>query len=282
MKATMVRANLLRWAGGATAVVGTMVIAFGSLAVPAAAGGNPNFEGILDASPPTGFLVSPNAYQMSGGSVTVDFDVVVRNLTSKSHKVALNLSADHILTYHGVNVENGQPGQAGITFSGPGGTTQEAMPGAQSFMATWGAKQTLTLDRTLSLGQCGYFQVDIWAPVSHPTPGQRHRATLASGFIRVLGCAGVGAGSPTPTPAGGVGASSPTPTPAGGVGAASATPSPSGSVSASSGSPSGGVLAASTPATGASSPDPWLWIGLVMLTAGVLLVGAGRALRRRA
>jgi len=72
------------------------------------------------------------------------------------------------------------------------------------------------------LDTCGYFQLDIWAPVSDlqdgsngaiatSDPSQRDRATLASGFIRILGCGGSGP-SPTPSPT-----STPTPTPTGSV-----------------------------------------------------------------
>ena len=133
MKITHQKSTLLRGAGGLAAAIGAASIAFGAFATSAAAGGNPNFEGILSAAAPTGFMSSPLAYDVSGGPVTVDFDVVVTNLTAVTQSVGLNFSADHILTYNGVDVSDGQPGQPGITFTGPSGTTQVAMPGTQSF-----------------------------------------------------------------------------------------------------------------------------------------------------
>ena len=136
MKITHRKSTLLRGAGGLAAAVGAASIAFGAFATSAAAGGNPNFEGILSAAAPTGFMSSPLAYDVSSGPVTVDFDVVVTNLTAVSQSVGLNFSADHILTYNGVDVSDGQPGQPGITFTGPSGTTQVAMPGTQSFTTT--------------------------------------------------------------------------------------------------------------------------------------------------
>ena len=263
-----------RPAGGLVAGIGAILIALGSLAVPVAAGGNPDFGGILAASPPTGFLVSPNAYDVSHGAVFVDFDVVAKNLTTQSQTVALNFSLYHILTYNGVNVADGQPGQAGITFSGPAGTTQALMPGTQAFTVTWSAKQSQTLMHEYSVDSCGYFQIDIWAPVAHPATGQRHREYLASGFIRVLGCTSVVSPSPSPT------GSSPTTTPSptgsvlptstssptsggGGLGAATSSASPT---------PAGAVLAASTPGTGAGDPAGGIGIGILLLAIGGLLL----------
>ena len=261
MKITHQKSTLLRGVGGVAAVLGATSIAFGAFATSAVAGGNPNFEGILSSAAPTGFMPSPLAYDVSGGPVTVDFDAVVTNLTAVTQSVALNFSADHILTYDGVDVSDGQPGQPGITFTGPSGTTQVVMPGSQSFTTTWTADQVNSLDLQYTFGSCGYYQLDIWAPASGGSDGsgQRDRATLASGFIRVLGCGG-GGGSPTPSP--------------------TATPSPSGSVQPTSTdgptpSPDGGVLAASTPGTGAGGSGG-LGLGLLLLGIGAVLVIAGR------
>jgi len=266
MKITHRKSTLLRGAGGLAAAVGAASIAFGAFATSAAAGGNPNSEGILSAAAPTGFMSSPLAYDVSSGPVTVDFDVVVTNLTAVSQSVGLNFSADHILTYNGVDVSDGQPGQPGITFTGPSGTTQVAMPGTQSFTTDWSADQVVDLDLQYNFDACGYYQLDIWAPTSGGSDGsgQRDRATLASGFIRVLGCDGGGSGSPTPSP--------------------TATPSPSGSVQPTSTdsptpSPDGGVLAASTPGTGAGGSGDGLGLGLLLLGVGAVLVIAGRTRR---
>ena len=263
MKITHQKSTLLRGAGGLVAAIGATSIAFGAFATSAAAGGNPNFEGILSAAAPTGFMSSPLAYDVSGGPVTVDFDVVVTNLTAVTQSIGLNFSADHILTYNGVDVSDGQPGQPGITFTGPSGTTQVAMPDTQSFTTTWSGDQVVNLDLQYSLDSCGYYQLDIWAPTSGGSDGsgQRDRATLASGFIRVLGCSGGGSGSPTPSP-------TETPSPSGSVQPTStASPTPS---------PDGGVLAASTPGTGAGGSGDGLGIGLLLLGIGAALVIAGR------
>ncbi len=268
MNITHQKSALLRGAGGLAAAIGAASIAFGAFATSAAAGGNPNFEGILSAAAPTGFMSSPLAYDVSGGPVTVDFDVAVTNLTAVTQLVGLNFSADHILTYNGVDVADGQPGQPGITFTGPSGTTQVAMPGTQSLTTTWCGDQVVNLALQYNLDSCGYYQLDIWAPVSggSDSSGQRDRATLASGFIRVLGCGG-GSGSPTPSP-------TTTPSPTGSVQPTStASPSPSGSPTS---SPDGGVLAASTPGTGAGGGGDGFGLGLLLLGIGAVLVIAGR------
>ena len=110
----------LKRVGGLSALAGAITLGVALLTSQGAlAGGNPDFEGILSAAQPTGFMSSPDAYDISGGPVTVDFDVVVTNKTNTLQTVALNFSAHHILTYNGVDVSDGQPGQPGITFTGP-------------------------------------------------------------------------------------------------------------------------------------------------------------------
>ena len=261
MNSTSRRTTLLRGAGGLAAVVGATGIALAAFATSAAADGNPNFDGILSAAAPSGFISSPQAYNASGGPVTVDFNVVVRNLTDASQSVALNFSADQILTYDGTSVVDGQPGQAGITFAGPQGTTQMEVAGSQSFTQGWSPGQVVTIERQYSLDTCGYYQLDIWAPVTDHSSGERYHETLASGFIRVLGCDGGGSGSPTPTPA-------TTPTPDGSVqGVSTATPSPS---------PDGSVDAITTPSTGAGGTGGGLWLGALLLSTGLLLLTVSR------
>jgi hypothetical protein len=227
------RGGALLWAG---AGVGILLMCFPTLA---SAGGNPHFDGILSAGTPTGFLISPQAYDVSHGPVTITFSTQVENLTHKTQSVALNFSLNRILTFNGINVADGQPGQPGITFAGPLGTTQAVMPGTQAFIEGWAPNQQQTLTRNYSLASCGYFQMDIWKS-DHPADA-RHRDTLASGFIRALGC------SQSPTP-------SPTPT-----------------------SSDGRVLAASvtTPDTGVSLLAPGLLLGIVLfvLGGGLLLTG---------
>jgi hypothetical protein len=242
------RAFTLRRAGGLAGLAGTLTLV-GALVTSqvADAAGNPNFEGILSAAPPTGFVSSPASYTLSNGSVTVEFDVVAKNLTETSQTVGLHFSADHILTSNGVNVADGQPGAAGITFSGPTGTTQVLVPGSQTFSETWESNQSQTIELAYTFNACGYYQLDLWAPFKG-NEGRNH-ATLASGFVRILGCAGNPAS--TPTPSDGVDGQSSTPT------------------------PTGAVQALSTPSTGAGGG--WITLGaLLLMTGGGLLVAGKR------
>jgi hypothetical protein len=251
----------LRRAGGLSALAGTLTVGVALVASQAAmAGGNPDFEGIISAASPTGFMSSPIAYDISGGPVTVSFDDVATNLTAQSQTIALNFSAHHILTYNGVDVSDGQPGQPGITFTGPTGTTQALMPGTQAFSETWAPNGANTLSLTYVFDACGYYQLDVWAPFQ---TGEHHRATLASGFIRVLGCET--GPTPTPTPTATPTAS---PSPSGGVGGATATPTPSSGVQ--------GIT--STPSTGAGSG--WLTIGALLVIAGAGMFAVGVRGRR--
>jgi hypothetical protein len=232
--------SLLKRTGGVAALGGAGLLALSLAATPVMAAGNPNFDGVIAADTPTGFPVSPASLDASSGSVTVTFDVLVDNLTASGQKVALNFSADHILTYKGANVADGQPGKAGITFNGPAGTTQAETPVRQSFTLSLTASEKdhkLALSRTLT--KCGYYQLDVWAPEIN---GTRDRETLASGFIRVLGCGG-----------GGVSAATPTPSPAGGA---------------------GGVQAITSPSTGADMVGPGAG-GIALVTLGLGLVVAG-------
>lgn len=243
-------------AGGLVGLTGTLSLAAALLSSQAvSAAGNTNFEGILAAASPTGFISSPGSYDLSDGPVTVDFVVVARNLTGEAHTIALHLSADHILTNNGENVADGQPGQPGIAFSGPAGTTQALMSGTQSFSETWSANGSRTLSLSYTFDACGYYQVDLWAPWKGGEDG-RSRATLASGFIRVLGCDA---------------AATPTPTPTDGVGGATSTPTPDGEVLG---------ISTSTPSTGAGSGWLTLGAGLLIAGAGLLVVSTGR--RRKA
>lgn len=239
------------------------VVALPATSVTAA--GNPNFDGILAAAAPTGFPVSPQSGQLGKGGLTLNFDVNVRNLTSQSQTVALNFSVSHILTYNGKNIADGQPGQPGITFAGPKGTTQVRLPGTQSFSTTFAPKQQRSLHRTYSIDTCGYFQIDIWAPEQHPQDGARHRETLASGFTRMLGCKAVTAPAPKPSGGGGLGGVTVTPTPGGGNGTSPLT---------------GGSAAASisTPSTGSAILGGALGLGglLVLLGTGALTAGNRR------
>jgi hypothetical protein len=253
MHMTHGRAFTLKRAGGLAGLAGTLTLVGALITSQAAdAAGNPSFEGIISAAAPSGFVSSPAINTMSNGSATVDFDVVARNLTETSQTVALHFSADHILTDNGANVADGQPGQAGITFSGPTGTTQAVIAGTQSFNETWEANQTSTIQLEYTFSTCGYFQLDVWAPYKG-NEGRTH-ATLASGFVRILGCAVDPTSTPTPNPTDGVDGSSSSPT------------------------PTGAVQALSTPSTGAGGG--WLTLGAILVMVGGGLLVAGRRGRR--
>ncbi len=180
METTMRAQRLMKRAGAAATAGGAGLLALSMFAMPVAAGGNPNFGGILSAASPTGFPVSPSSLSASSGTATVTFNVLVSNLTNTAQKVKLNFSADHILTYKGANIANGQPGQTGITFNGPANTTQSEMAGRQSFTLSLTASEKnhkLALTRTLN--QCGYYQLDVWAPNTAPGAASRpHDARL--------------------------------------------------------------------------------------------------------
>lgn len=70
------------------------------------------------------------------------------------------------------------------------------MPGTQTFTDEWNAGGTRTISLSYTFDTCGYFQLDVWAQWKGSDNG-RSRATLASGFVRILGC---GDPSSTPTP----------------------------------------------------------------------------------
>jgi hypothetical protein len=226
---------------GLASLAGTLTLAGALLTSQSvAAAGNTNFEGFLSAARPTGFMSSPQSYDVSGGPVTVAFNVLTTNLTEDTQTVSLNVSADHILTNGGEDVSDGQPGQAGIAFAGPAGTTQALVPGTQSVTETWAPDASQTLSFTYTFDTCGYFQLDVWAPWKKADNG-RSRATLASGFIRILGC-DTESGPTTPDPG-------------------------------------SGVQGITTPSTGAGGASLLAGAGLVLAGAGTVVAGVRRRSR---
>jgi hypothetical protein len=166
--------------------------------------------------------------------------------------VALNFSVDHIVTLNGLNIADGQPGKPGITFNGPAGTVQQEMAGRQSFTLSLNASEkNQKLDLTRSMSACGYYQLDVWAPETGAN-APRHRETLASGYIRVLGCSGTQGSTPTPSPTSSVQGITSPPSPGGG----------------------GGVQGVTSPSTGADILGPGAG-GLALVTVGLGLVAAG-------
>jgi hypothetical protein len=226
--------------------------------------GNPNYLGILSSSAPTGYTPSPSSYSVRS---TLTFQFSVTNLTAETQSMSLQLTVNHIITYRGQDVSDGQPGVAnGAVVDGhdaPSTQTQDPNPTFTAFSIAPNATQTVHASR--SLGQCGYFQVDV------AKAGLTSQKGLIGLAIRVLGCSPPAA-SPSPTP---VASPSPSPSPTGGV-AGSPSPTPSGGVGGASPSPTGGVLAA----TGSTPPAELL--ALLLLGIGVIALVAGfAALRRR-
>jgi hypothetical protein len=242
---------LLRKSGGVAALGGAGLFAFSLAASPVLAGGNPNFDGVIAASSPTGFPTSPTSMDVSSGPVSLHFDTLVTNLTASHQSAALNFSADHIVSLNGVNIADGQPGKPGITFNGPAGTVQEEAAGRQAFTLSLNpSEKNHALDLTRTMSSCGYYQIDVWAVETGPN-APRHRETLASGYIRVLGCSST---QPTPSP-----------TPTSSVQGITSPPSPGGG---------GGVQGVTSPSTGADILGPGAG-GLALVTVGLGLVVAG-------
>ena len=102
--ADMKRSGLtLKRAGGLFALGGTAILGLAVLTSQGVvARGNPSFEGVISAADPTGFMSSPDTYNISNGAVTVNFDVSTYNLTDQTQTIGLNFSAHHILTYNGI------------------------------------------------------------------------------------------------------------------------------------------------------------------------------------
>lgn len=148
------------------------------------------FLGILSAGRPASppFVFSPNFMTIGPGGSLITFTIKVKNLTTDPQTVTLNFNVNHIITYYGLNVADGQPGQPGITFvkGDAPNTTQKVVGTPQLVTITFPPKAagptTLTFQQTVNI--CGYFQVDVG---QHRTLTQP-QANLSSGFTRVLGC----------------------------------------------------------------------------------------------
>jgi hypothetical protein len=222
--------------------------------------GNPTYLGILSSTAPSGYKHSPAWYDLSKGENTFMFEFDVTNLTNEQQTMTLSLGVNHIITYRGQDVSDGQPGVInGVVIDGQDAPTtqvQDAHPTFTTLVIAAHATQTIHMSRTLAAGQCGYFQFDV------AKAGLESQKGLIGGAIRVLGCTTVvPSPSPSPTPGGGVGggtspspspeasptpgpSASPSPTPGGGTGGApGGTPSPSGGVAGATATTSGIGLA---------------------------------------
>jgi hypothetical protein len=245
--------------------------------VPALAGeGNPNYLGVLSSTAPSGYVPSPTCYSPALGQTVLTFQFVVTNLTVEPQSMSLQLSLNHITTYRGVDVSDGQPGVSnGAVVDGQfdehlATEVQDANPTFTAFSIAANATQTMQMSRTFSAGQSGYFQVDV-AKV-----GLTAQKGLIGFEIRICSTSVVAtspspvATSPSPiatSPSPVATSPSPvttSPSPGGGVGAGSPSPSPPGAVLA---------------ATG-STPQSAL-LGLVLLALGALALISGFAWRRR-
>ncbi|HEV2028527.1 MAG TPA: hypothetical protein VGS16_08335 [Candidatus Dormibacteraeota bacterium] len=277
---------------GATLVSTVVLVAVASLNVLAGEG-NANYLGVLSSTAPSGYTPSPTAYTTGA---TVSFQFNVTNLTAEQQSMNLELTFNHIITYKGMNVSDGQPGVpngAVVDGGGDAVSTQVADPSPTftAFTIAPNATQTLQMSRVMPAGQCGYYQVDV------AKAGLTSQKGLIGLEIRVLGCVtptGGGTASPTPevsptaTPGGGTGGGTASPTPAvsptatptggtGGVVSGTGSPSPSGGVLGSTATtpPQGAVLAA----TGMTSPVEV--IALVLLGFAALVLITGLTWRRR-
>jgi hypothetical protein len=266
---------------GATLVSTIALVAVASLNALAGEG-NANYLGVLSSTAPSGYTPSPTSY--SSGS-TVSFQFSVTNLTAEQQSMNLQLNVNHIITYKGMNVSDGQPGvTSGAVVDGSfnenlSTQVQDSSPTVMAFTIAPNATQTVNMSRSMPAGQCGYYQVDV------AKAGLTTQTGLVGFEIRVLGCV-TPSPVPSPTPGGGTGGAtgspspevSPTATPTGGViGGTSSSPTPSGGVLGSTATtpPQGAVLAE----TGMTSPVEV--IALVLLGFGALVLITGLTWRRR-
>jgi hypothetical protein len=245
--------------------------------------GNPNYLGILSSTAPSGYIPSPASYSVGS---TLTFQFTVTNLTAQPQSMSLELSVNHILTYvvnsRQLDVSNGQPGVVnGAVVDGQFAeqlSTEVADPSPTFTAFSIAPNATQTLHMSRSLGQCGYYQVDV------AKAGLTTQKGLIGFEIRILGCTPP-VGSPSPTPLASPSPTplaspsptplaSPSPTP---LASPSPSPTPSGGVGGASASPTGAVLAA----TGSTPPSDFLALILLGIGAIALITGFA-ALRRRA
>lgn len=195
--------------------------------------GNGNYLGIMSSTAPSGYKPSPSWYDLSQGQNMVSFHFTVTNKTAEQQSMTLQLNVNHIMTYRGQNVSDGQPGVTnGAVVDGQFDETQstqvqDSSPTMMAFTIAPNATETVHMSRALRAGACGYYQVDV------AKAGLMNQKGLVGFEIRVLGCTtstgGTGGGetgspSPTPTSTGGTGAGGgTTPSSGGGVAGATAT-----------------------------------------------------------
>jgi len=267
------RRSTLRLLGAAIgSAIALLVIA--SLSVFAGEG-NSDYLGILSSTAPSGYKPSPSWYDLSTGQNMVTFHFSITNKTAEQQSMTLQLNLNHIITYRGQNVSDGQPGVTnGAVVDGQFDETQstqvqDSSPTLVPFTIAPNATEVLTMSRTIQAGACGYYQADV------AKAGLMSQKGLVGFEIRVLGCSSAtGAGpSPSPVPTGGVG----------GTGEASPSPTPGGGTSGGSAPGSGGtgeVAAATATSNGIQLANTGLPMAGGLL--GLLLLGVGgNRLRKR-
>ena len=90
------------------AASGSVLMILALVPLTALAGeGNGNYLGILSSTAPSGYIPSPSSYTTPA---TLSFQFDVTNLTNEQQSMTLGLSVDHIITYNGQDVSDGQPG----------------------------------------------------------------------------------------------------------------------------------------------------------------------------
>ena len=170
---------------GAAFGAALVVFAFAPASVLAGEG-NGSYLGILSSTAPTGYTPSPAWYSLSQGQNLLTFQFDVTNLTAVQQSMTLQLNLDHIITYNGVDVSDGQPGVInGAVIDGqeaPSTQVQDPNPTFTAFSIAPNATETLHMSRTLPAGQCGYFQVDV------AKQGLTSQKGLVGFGIRILGC----------------------------------------------------------------------------------------------
>jgi hypothetical protein len=178
--------RLLALVLGALAMVTTF-----AAAASATEFGNGNWNGILSASPPTGFPVSPAAFDLSSGPANFTLGVPVHNLTGTQQQVSLVLIIHHIITFNGTNISDGQPGQPGISFpNGTAGMTTQTEYSRVPGTFTIGPNASTTFNFPATIADCGYYQLDV----KNAAAGSNGVPALAVGFTRALGCGPYGNG----------------------------------------------------------------------------------------
>jgi len=227
-----------------------------------------------------GYLVPPAAYDVGN---TATFSYTVTNLTGSTITATLDFNTSRITSLEGIDVSTGYPALTELELAQNWWNTVQVfdIPNQYKYGFTLPpmGSETVTFT-TVSLTQCGYYQLDSEAE------GSSASGLFATGFIRVIGCTSP-TSTPTPTPTPGE-PQSPTATPTDGL-SPTATASPPGSSSPSPNggtlalttpSPTGGVGAASTPDTGTGAATGTAG-GIAIIVLGVLLVIGGIFARRR-